>query len=565
MLDDSAATPATFADATWDDLAPRYAALAVTPPDRGTLTAWLGRWSALEEALGEAMALATIAHTTDTENAAKEAAFLRFTSEISPKLEEQHVRLGRQLTAVDGHPPELATTIRRFRNTAALFRAENVPLEAEAARLKAQYNRLTGGMTARWQGEDLPLPRLAPFLLSHDRAVRERAFRLQAAPYIAARDQLADVFDRLYAVRVAMARNAGFASYRDYVHQAKHRFDYTPSHCERFHDGVERAVMPAVARMRARRRTMMGLPALRPWDLGVDPEGRPPLHPFDDVSMLVAGARRIFDRLDPTLGRYFAVMADEGLLDLDSRRGKRPGGYCTSLPHRGRPFIFMNAAGVHGDVETLMHESGHAFHTFEARHLPYTFQRHPGMEMAETASMSMELLTAPYLAKTSGGYYSDADAGRARREHLEGILELLPHVAAIDAFQHWLYTSGEGHDRDARDDAWVRIQGRFGVGIEWEGVEQERRARWLRQLHVFLYPFYYIEYGLAQLAALQVWRNALTDRASALASYREALALGATRPLPELLAAAGASLVFDPAPMAALVTLVEVQIAELPA
>lgn len=565
MPDDAAVTPATFAHATWDDVRPRYEALAASPPEPATLATWLGRWSVLEEALGEAMALASIAHTTDTENAEKEAAALRFTSEIRPRVEEQHVRLGRQLAALDGHPASLATTVHRFRNAAALFRAENVPLEAETARLNAQYNRLTGGMTVRWEGEDLPLPRLAPFLLSHDRDVRERAFRLQSAPYVAARDQLAELFDRMYAVRVAIAANAGFASYRDYAHQAKHRFDYTPADCERFHDAVERAVVPAVARLRARRRQTMRLPALRPWDLGVDPEGRPPLRPFDDVSALIAGARRIFDRLDPTLGRYFAVMADEELLDLASRRGKRPGGYCTSLPHRGRPFIFMNAAGVHGDVETLMHESGHAFHTFEARRLPYVFQRHPGAEMAETASMSMELLTAPYLARTAGGFYSEADAGRARREHLEGILELLPHVAAIDAFQHWLYTSGQGQDRDARDAAWVRIHARFDAGLDWDGIERERRARWLRQLHVFLYPFYYIEYGVAQLAALQVWRNALADPATALAAYRDALALGATKPLPELLAAAGARLVFDAEPMAALITLVEAQIAELPA
>ena len=565
MPDDATVAPATFAHASWDDLAPRYEALAATPPDRETLEAWLGRWSALESALGEAMALATIAHTTDTENAEKEAAFLRFTSDIRPRLEEQHVRLGAQVAALDEHPPALVTTVRAFRNAAALFRVENIPLDAEAARLNARYNRLTGGMTAPWDGEDLPLPRLAPFLLSGDRAVRERAFRLQAAPYVAARDRLADVFDRMYEVRVAKAVNAGFASYRDFVHRTKNRFDYTPADCERFHDAVERTVMPAVGRLRARRREAMGLPALRPWDLGVDPEGRPPLRPFEDVATLVAGARRVFDQLDPALGRYFAMMADEGLLDLDSRRGKRPGGYCTTLPHRGRPFIFMNAAGVHGDVETLMHESGHAFHTFEAGRLPYVFQRHPGAEMAETASMSMELLTAPYLARSSGGYYTDADAARARREHLEGILELLPHVAAIDAFQHWLYTSAAGHDRDARDAAWVRIQSRFDTGLDWEGAERERRARWLRQLHVFLYPFYYIEYGIAQLAALQVWRNALHDRGGALAAYREALALGATRPLPELLATAGAALVFDAESMAALVALVEEQIAELPA
>ena len=550
-------TPETFANATWADIRPYYDALAARPLDRAGVDAWLAEWSALEEALDEAEALATIAHTTDTGNPDKEAAALRFTSEIAPQIQEQNVRLGRRLIDLADSREDLATTIRRFKNTAALFREENVPLHAEIARLSSEYNKITGGMTVEWEGQELPLPRLRPFLLSQDRAVRERAFRAQSSPYVARRDDLADVFDRMFAVRTQLAKNAGFASYRDYAHQAKHRFDYTPADCERMHDAVERAVVPAVARLRARRRDAMRVETLRPWDLDVDPAGRPALKPFDDVATLVARARGIFTRLDPTLGRYFDTMADERLLDLDSRKGKRPGGYCATLSYRGRPFIFMNAAGVHDDVTTLMHESGHAFHAFESQRLPFIFQRNVGMEIAETASMSMELLTAPYLAAARGGFYSDADAQRARYEHLEGILEFLPYMCAVDAFQHWLYTSGEGHDRDARDAAWLRIHARFDPGVDWTGLEAERRARWHRQLHVFLYPFYYVEYGIAQLAALQVWRNALGDHAGALAAYRRALALGATKTLPELFAAAGAALVFDPAEMGALVSLVE--------
>jgi oligoendopeptidase F len=256
-------------------------------------------------------------------------------------------------------------------------------------------------------------------------------------------------------------------------------------------------------------------------------------------------------------------MVREHLLDLDSRKGKAPGGYCTSFPFRGRPFIFMNAAGVQGDVETLLHEAGHAFHVFEAHAIPLYWQRHPGSEMAEVASMSMELLTAPYLTTENGGFYADADARRARIEHLDGVLQALPHIAAVDAFQQWIYTSGEGHDRDARDGAWLRIRARFEQGIDWTGLEQERIARWFRQLHIFLYPFYYIEYGIAQIGALQVWRNSRTDHAGALAAYRRALALGATKPLPELFGAAGARLAFDAETMGQLVTLVESELASL--
>jgi oligoendopeptidase F len=307
----------------------------------------------------------------------------------------------------------------------------------------------------------------------------------------------------------------------------------------------------------------MGLDALRPWDTLVDPEGRPALKPFEKVDTLIGQAEVIFDRVDPTLGGYFETMANEHLLDLDSRKGKAPGGYCIDYPYRGRPFIFMNAVGINDDVATLLHEAGHAFHVFESHHIPLYWMRHPGAEMSEVASMSMELLTAPYLAKADGGYYAPDEARRARIEHLEGVLQTLPHVASVDAFQHWIYTSGEGHDRDARDAAWLRIRDRFEQGIDWSGLEQERIGRWYRQLHIFLIPFYYIEYGIAQLGALQVWRNSLKDQAEALAAYRRALALGATKPLPQLFGAAGAHLTFDAETMGGLVALVEAQLAAL--
>ena len=278
---------------------------------------------------------------------------------------------------------------------------------------------------------------------------------------------------------------------------------------------------------------------------------------------LIGRAEDIFARVDPALGGYFTRMVEEHLLDLDSRKGKAPGGYCTSFPHSGVPFIFMNAVGVAGDVNTLLHEAGHAFHSFEARKLPLMMQRHPGSEMAEVASMAMELLAAPYLGRDQGGYYSRDEARRDRIEHLEGILAILPHIASVDAFQQWLYTSGEGADADARDAAWLRIRARFEQGVDWSGLERERVARWYQQLHIFLYPFYYIEYGIAQLGALQVWRNALRDQQAAVSAYREALALGATAPLPDLFAAAGARLVFDAAGMGELVALIEEQLAAL--
>ncbi len=550
-------SPDALAKATWADILPYYEALATRPLADANADAWLRDWSALEETLRECASRAHVAHTTDTADAQKEADETRWQGEIAPQMAEQQTRLATRLLDLGYERDDLTTTIRRFRNAADLFREANMPLVAALSKLNTEYGKVTGGFTADWGGETITLQRVQPYFLDADRATRERAFRAIAAPYVARRDDLAALFDRQYALRQRVAKNAGLPNYRDYAHREKHRFDYTPTDCERFHAAVEETVVPALTRHYARRAEHIGLSRLRPWDTDHDVGGRPPLRPFETADELTVGGRRIFNRLDPVLGGYFDRMADAGLLDLDSRIGKRPGGYCTSFPHVGLPFIFMNAVGLAGDVETLLHEAGHAFHTFEARRQPLLFQRHPGSEMAEVASMSMELLTAPYLAREDGGYYTQEEARRARAEHLAGTLASLAHIAGVDAFQQWLYTDPDGADADARDAAWTRIRDRFDGMLDWEGLRAERVARWYRQLHIFLYPFYYIEYGIAQIGALQVWRNSREDHAEALAAYRRALALGATVPLPHLFAAAGAKLAFDAETMGALVALVE--------
>jgi oligoendopeptidase F len=287
-----------------------------------------------------------------------------------------------------------------------------------------------------------------------------------------------------------------------------------------------------------------------------------PIRPFTDGSDLAGRAHRLFRHLDPTLAGQFGTMISERLLDLDSRPNKAPGGYCDTLHDRGRPFIFMNASGVLDDVMTLLHESGHAFHAFAAHAQPLIWQRHPTAESAELASMSMELLAAPLLGLPDT-FLDERDAIIARVEHLEDVLVTLCHVAAIDAFQSWLYTEGRAADPRARDDAWLDIRSRFERTLDWTGLEAERVARWYRQLHIFLYPFYYIEYGIAQLGALQVWRNHRRDPEGALAAYRRFLGLGATRSLPQLYREAGAELVFDAPRMRELVQLVEQELAVL--
>lgn len=550
------ASPDAFADAAWEDIAPWYDELVVRRlDDAAAVEGWLRDWSRLEAMITEAASLAMIAYTIDTGDAAKEAAHLRFSTDILPKLEERSVALAKRLVESGYTREELETTLRRFRTSIEIFREQNVPIFSALEELGARYQRITGSMLVTWDGQELPIPQLQPFLKSADRGVRERAFMVANEPYIEHQAELAELFDRMYALRQEAARNAGFENFRDYVFPAKYRFDYSPADTERFHRSVEAAVAPAVERLMEHRRRRLGLASLRPWDLQVDPYGTDVLRPFRTGAELESSAQRVFQAVDPVLGGEFQTMIDERLLDLDSRKGKAPGGYCDTLHFSGRPFIFMNAVGVVEDVMTLLHEAGHAFHAFASHAQPLVWQRHPGSEAAELASMSMELLAAPHLAAPTGPFPL-ADARRARLEHLEDILLSLVHIASVDAFQNWIYTSGAGGEAPMRDAAWLDLRARFERGVDWSGLERERVARWYRQLHIFLYPFYYIEYGIAQLGALQVWRNSQDDLPAAVRLYRNALALGATRPLPEIYAAAGAELIFDESRMQELVALV---------
>ena len=552
-------SPSGFAKATWDDVAPYFDELATRSIDRSTIESWLRAWSTLEELVTEAAARAMIAYTIDTSDAAKEADHLRFSTQVLPRMEERSVELARRLVESGYATPELKTTLDRFRTQIRIFRDENVPIFAELEEHSARYQRITGSITVQWDGVELPLPKLQPFLKSPDRAVRERAFRASSRPYMDRRDQLVTLFDKMYQLRMQAARNAGFSNFRDYVFPAKFRFDYTPADCERFHAAVETAVAPAVERVLEARRRRLGLDVLRPWDLAVDPYRGKALRAFANAAEFGGTARRVFEQLDPSLGSEFQLMLEEGLLDLESRKGKAPGGYCETLHFSGRPFIFMNAVGLVDDVMTLLHEAGHAFHAFASHELPLIWQRHPGSEAAELASMSMELLAAPHLVQPTG-YFKPEDALSAWLEHLEDILLSLVHIASVDAFQTWIYTSGQGGDADARDAEWLRLRARFERGVDWSGLDEERVARWYRQLHIFMYPFYYIEYGIAQIGALQVWRNSLDDPARAVARYRDALSLGAVRSLPEMYRTAGARLTFDLEAIRELVDLVEKEI-----
>jgi oligoendopeptidase F len=557
-------SPDAFKNAGWEDVLPYYEDLASRPLDRSSVEAWLADWSLLESLLSEAGALAGFAYSCDTSDPAREAAQLRFGTQITPRAREQRAHLQERLVGLDYVRPGLETTVQRFSNQMRLFAPANVPLFAELSKLETNWSKINGAMTVRWDGEEKTPAQLLPFLESNDRAVRERAFRMRARPYIEQRELLAGIFDRMYDLRQQIARNSGFENFRDYAHLEKNRFDYTPEDCFRFHEAVESAVLPAVERIMRRRRAHMGLDRLRPWDVSVDPRGRPPLKPFTEVPTFIARAADVFAHVDSEFGRYYRRMAEANLLDLDNRKGKAPGGYCQTLAFRKMPLIFMNAVGVDDDVRTLLHEAGHAFHSFEASSLPLLFQRHPGSEFAEVASMSMELLASPFIDEDNGGYYSEGDAVRSRADLLERIVLFFPHCASVDAFQQWIYLDNDGRDAGARDRKWLELRQRFeGSSLDWTGLEAERIARWYQQPHFFGSPFYYIEYGIAQLGALQVWRNSLRDPQHAVRDYRGALSLGATRPLPELFKAAGARLMFDSKGMRELISVVEEELAKL--
>ncbi len=555
LLPDSADA---FRDAKWSDIEPYYQQLAAQQLDETTVEEWLASWSQLEALIEEASALAYFAYTCNTADSQLEEAQLRFGSEIEPKSLQARAGLQKRLVELGYERPGLKTAVERFRNQVELFRDANVPLFSDVAKLETEGAKVSGAMTVDWDGEQKTPPQLLPYLESPERSVRERAFKLRAQPFLEQREALAGIFDRMLDARQQVGRNAGFDSYRDFVHREKNRFDYSSDDCLRFHASVEEVMRPAAGRILARRKKEMAVDELRPWDTTVDPLGRPALKPFGDVREFIERTSDVVAHVDPDFRGYINSMAAAGLLDLENRKGKAPGGYSWTLPHRKMPLIFMNAVGIDDDVKTLVHEAGHAFHGFEASRLPLVFQRHPGSEMAEVASMSMELLASPYITSDNGGYYSEEDARRSIRELLEGVILFFPHCASVDAFQHWIYTDADGKDADARDQKWLEIRRRFESDVvDWSELDRERIARWYQQPHFFANPFYYIEYGIAQLGALQVWRNSLGDAVNAVRNYRAALALGATERLPDLYGAAGARLIFDSGGMSELASVVE--------
>ena len=553
----------------WETFAPYFEALQVHPLTPQTAHTWLENWSHISKVLTEAFHAIYIAKAIDTTDSEKEAAFLNMLDQVMPQaqvadqaLKERLLTLVNGDTAVFGE--DMALVIRNMKNAVDLFREANIPHLTELAKLDNEYDKLTGALKADWDGEEKNLSQLTVFLQDKDRTVRERAWKTSMALWLSCRQQLNKLYTDMLSLRKQVAANADLPDYRAYAFQEKGRFDYTPMDCFIFHDAIASVVVPAAQRIYARKQKRLGLDSLRPWDTTADPSHAPALKPYSEVTELIEGSLNIFQQVDPSLAQHLATMAEENLLDLDTRPGKALGGFCAELPLRKRPFIFMNGVGLHDDVQTLLHEAGHAFHVFETADLPFIWQKDPPMEFCEVASMSMELLATPYLTQTHGGFYNPSEVARARIKHLEGIITFLPYMSVVDLFQHWAYTHiDEAMNPDMRDLAWSRLWRRFIPSINWQGFAAEHMTGWHRKPHIFGSPFYYIEYGMAQIGALQIWRNSLYDHKRAIVAYRRALALGGTKTLPELFAAAGAEFRFDTAMLSGLVELVEKTIADL--
>lgn len=545
--------PAPFNPGSAQAVREMYQALQLRelPPAAAPLRAWILDWSELESVLAEEGSRRYIAMTCDTSDAGAASAFESFVSEIEPILSEESNKLKHRLIQ---HPnlselePEFGNWFRQVRVSLELFRPENIPLETQIGLETQAYQKITGAMSVEYQGERKTLQQMGPYMQSPDRNVREAAWKLVTNRRLQDKDALDQAFDKLFQLRMQVAHNTGHSDFLPYIFKAKGRFDYTPADCIAFHESIEKLVLPLQRELHKRRAAQMQLPQLRPWDLDGDALGRPALKPFQTGEELIANCTTLFQKLHPQLGEWFQELQRLGLIDPDSRLGKAPGGYQIGLDESRVPFIFMNAAGTNGDLYTLLHEGGHAFHQFAMAQQPIMAFRDIPAEFAEVASMSMELLGSQDLSV----FYNPTDAKRSRLDELTDMFRLFPWVAMVDSFQHQLYARPQ-HTAAQRQEIWLQIMDRFDLGVDWSGLEEARAYQWQKQLHLFEVPFYYVEYGIAQLGALQVWANAKKDPHRAIEQLIAAESLGNSRPLPELFHTAGIRFDFSPQTMEPLI------------
>jgi oligoendopeptidase F len=554
---------------TWQDYEPYYHDLESRQLDSTTIDSWLDDWSALASCLDEQftrLEVITSQHTADEE---LQGQFDKFLDEVQPAAKAADQEIKEKLLASGLRPKGFEVALKMMQAETDIYHAENLPLLANEKKLAKEYDEIMGATTVMWEGEEKTFWEMTTLhMYETDRAVRERAWRALWDRLYQNREAVNALWEKFMAIRMKVAENAGFPDYRAYIWKQKRRFDYTPEDCKSFHAVIEEVVVPAAERVYERRRQRLGLEANRPWDRDVDQFGQQTLRPAKTVMELNSKALNVFEKVDPKFREYYQTMMENDLLDFDSRKNKASGAYSLCYNVAKLPFIFMSHTNTIIDVETILHEGGHAFHSFECAHLRYhqKAEAYVPAEFAEVASMGMELLASPYLTREHGGYYNEQENARARIAHLESFIVFLPYMALVDAFQHWVYENpAEASDETKCEEKWGELWDRFMKGIDYSGLEKYKKIYWHRQGHIHTDPFYYIEYGLAELGALQVFGNARRDQKKAIADYRKALSLGSTVSLPELFATAGAKFAFDAATLKEAVDLMEEVIEELEA
>lgn len=540
--------PPDFQIIDWSGLEPYYLKiLAIEPQNANAFVDWLSQISELESVVSEALAWRYIRMTCDTSNKDFENDYLFFVENIQPHIAPLEDAINRKIAAspfLHELRSEKAYDLyfKHIEEAVALYREENIPIQTKLQTLAQEYSAISGGLSIEWEEKELTLQQAGVLLKDTNRNIREAAYiKIQEARREKA-TEMNELFTEMVKLRHQLAQNAGIDNFRDYAFRSMGRFDYTAADCFAFHNAIEKVVVPLKKALHQNRKEKLGLSKLKPWDTSVDPDQLPKLTPFSDGKDLLNKSILCFDKLDPYFSYCLKTMDSMNHLDLESRKGKAPGGYNYPLAETGVPFIFMNAASMHRDVETMVHEGGHAIHSFLTKDLPLNAFKHTPSEVAELASMSMELLSM----ETWDEFYSNpADHKRAIREQLEGIIFTLPWIATIDAFQHWLYLNPQ-HTEAERTAKWNEISDRFdSKEIDYSGFEIYKNNAWHAQLHLFEVPFYYIEYGFAQLGALGVWKNYCESPTKALEQYKEALKAGYTKGIPEIYQIAGVAFDFS--------------------
>ena len=540
--------PQDFVLTNWETIEPFFKELNERPIEsKVTLEKWLKDLSELEAFISEDACWRQIKMTCDTTDKSLEEAFNYFCMEIQPQMQPYADALNKKLVqspyTAELDAKEYYTYLRSVNKSIELFRTENIPIQAELSVLQQQYGTIAGKMTVQMEGKEYTLQQAAKFLEHEDRAVREEVYRKIQDRRLQDQESLHELFATLIEKRHQVAVNAGFANYRDYKFVELGRFDYTKEDCFQFHAAVKLHVMPLLDKIYTRKREKLALDKLKPWDTEAEPAGTLPLRPFTDGNDLYEKSVACFEALNPFFADCLRKMKALKHFDLESRKGKAPGGYNCPLAESGAPFIFMNAAGQMGDVTTMVHEGGHAVHSFLSHPLALSgFKEYP-MEIAEVASMAMELFTMEHWQSF---FDNEADLKRAKEHQLERTITIFPWIAIIDKFQHWVYEN-PNHTVEQRTNTWQNIVKEFSSkSIDFSGLKQYRAIGWQRQLHLFEVPFYYIEYGIAQLGAIGMWMQYQKNPTAALENYMNALALGGTRTLPELYKTAGLEFNFSP-------------------